>query len=155
MAQEQDRAAAVPQSANVAAINVAGRVLYRDEEVAFGNSGYRGVDRRPEAQFIAMMPSKRRMLNPFLYPDMVTECAEKMKAGIQAKVEQPFRVLRRQFEYTKARYRGLAKNTARIVTLFAVSNPVDSSSKISERPQRPKLSRRSSDRARPRGEPQY
>ncbi|BBU30459.1 hypothetical protein BTHE68_41930 [Burkholderia sp. THE68] len=38
-------------------------LLYGDEEVAFGYSGYRGVDRRPEAQLIAMMPGKRRMLN--------------------------------------------------------------------------------------------
>jgi len=59
MAQEQDWAAAVPQSANVAA----SMLLYGDEEVAFGYSGYRGVDRRPEAQLIAMMPGKRRMLN--------------------------------------------------------------------------------------------
>ncbi|MCC8721551.1 IS5/IS1182 family transposase, partial [Xanthomonas hortorum pv. gardneri] len=27
-----------------------------------------------------------------------------------------------QFGYTKARYRGLAKNTAHVVTLFALSN---------------------------------
>jgi IS5 family transposase len=31
-------------------------------------------------------------------------------------------VLKRQFGYTKVRYRGLVKNTAQIVTLFALSN---------------------------------
>jgi IS5 family transposase len=31
-------------------------------------------------------------------------------------------VLKRQFGFTKVRYRGLAKNTAQIVTLFALSN---------------------------------
>jgi IS5 family transposase len=31
-------------------------------------------------------------------------------------------VLKRQFGMTKVRYRGLAKNTAQIVTLFALSN---------------------------------
>ena len=84
------------------------------------------MHRRTGAQgpewFVAMMPSKRRALNPFLYPDMVAECVEKMKAGVRAKVEHPFRVLKRQFGYTKVRYRGLAKNTAQIVTLFALSN---------------------------------
>jgi len=69
-----------------------------------------------------MMPSKRRQLNPFLYSDMVAECVEKMKAGIRAKVEHPFRVLKQQFGYTKVRYRGLSKNTAQIVTLFTLSN---------------------------------
>jgi len=45
-----------------------------------------------------------------------------MKASIRAKVEHPFRVLKRQFGFTKVRYRGLAKNTAQIVTLCALSN---------------------------------
>jgi hypothetical protein len=31
-------------------------------------------------------------------------------------------VIKRQFGYTKVRYRGLAKNTAQIVTLFALGN---------------------------------
>ena len=48
--------------------------------------------------------------------------AEKIKASIRAKVEHPFRVLKRQFGYAKVRYRGLAKNTAQIVTLFALGN---------------------------------
>ncbi|MGD3145718.1 transposase, partial [Xanthomonas oryzae pv. oryzicola] len=34
----------------------------------------------------------------------------------------PFRVIKRQFGYTKVRYRGLAKNTAQVQTLFALSN---------------------------------
>ena len=37
-------------------------------------------------------------------------------------VEHPFRVLKQQFGYVKVRYRGLKKNTAQIVTLFALSN---------------------------------
>jgi len=116
----------VATAANEADINVAGRLLHGDEEVAFGDSGYRGVHKRSEAQgprwFVAMEPGKQRKLNPFLYGDMVARCVEKMKAGIRAKVEHPFRVLKRQFGYTKVRYRGLAKNTAQIVTLFALSN---------------------------------
>jgi len=116
----------VGTSANEADINIAGQLLHGEEDVAFGDSGYRGIQRREEAQgpewFVAMMPSKRRQLNPFLYPDMVAECVEKMKAGMRAKVEHPFRVIKRQFGYTKVRYRGLAKNTAQIVTLFALSN---------------------------------
>jgi transposase, IS5 family len=116
----------VGTSANEADINIAGQLLHGKEEVAFGDSGYRGIHKRAQAQgpawHVAMMPSKRRLLNPFLYPDMVAECVEKMKAGMRAKVEHPFRVLKRQFGYTKVRYRGLAKNTAQIVTLFALSN---------------------------------
>ena len=62
------------------------------------------------------------MLNPFIEPEFLGERAEKMKASVRAKVEHPFRVIKQQFGFTKVRYRGLAKNTAQIVTLFALSN---------------------------------
>ena len=44
------------------------------------------------------------------------------KASIRAKVEHPFRVIKRQFGHVKVRYRGLMKNTAQLHTLFALSN---------------------------------
>jgi transposase, IS5 family len=47
---------------------------------------------------------------------------EQAKARIRAKVEHPFRVIKRQFGHVKVRYRGLAKNTAQLHTLFALSN---------------------------------
>ena len=62
------------------------------------------------------------MLNPFIEPELVAERMEKMKTSIRAKVEHPFRVIKQQFGFSKVRYRGLAKNTAQIVTLFALSN---------------------------------
>jgi IS5 family transposase len=112
--------------ANVNDLNMAGALLHGDEEAAFGDAGYQGVHRRPEAHgptwHVAMRPGKRRKLNPFIEPDFVAERVEKMKASIRAKVEHPFRVIKRQFGFTKVRYRGLAKNTAQVVTLFALSN---------------------------------
>ena len=113
-------------AANVNDLNMAGALLHGDEEAAFGDAGYQGVHKRPEAQgptwHVAMRPGKRRLLNPFIEPDFVAERVEKMKASIRARVEHPFGVLKRQFGFTKVRYRGLAKNTAQIVTLFALSN---------------------------------
>lgn len=50
------------------------------------------------------------------------EQAEKLKASVRVKVEHPFRVIKRQFGHVKVRYRGLAKNMAQLVTLFALSN---------------------------------
>ena len=47
---------------------------------------------------------------------------EHAKASIRATVEHPFRVVKRQFGHVKARYRGLAKNGAQMLTLFALSN---------------------------------
>lgn len=113
-------------AANISDINVAGALLHGEEHAAFGDSGYQGVHKRAEAKgptwHVAMRPGKRRLLNPFIEPEFVAERVEKMKASIRAKVEHPFRVIKRQFGFNKVRYRGLAKNTAHIVTLFALSN---------------------------------
>ncbi len=37
-------------------------------------------------------------------------------------VEHPFRVIKRQFGHARVRYRGLARSTAPLKTLFALSN---------------------------------
>ena len=116
----------VGTAANVNDLNVAGQLLHGEEHAAFGDAGYQGVHKRPEAAgptwHVAMRPGKRKKLNPFMEPDFIAERVEKMKASIRAKVEHPFRVLKRQFGFTKVRYRGLTKNTAQLTTLFALSN---------------------------------
>jgi len=43
-------------------------------------------------------------------------------AMVRAKVEHPFRVIKRQFGHVKTRSRGLAKNCAQLFTLFALGN---------------------------------
>ncbi|MGJ7522962.1 IS5 family transposase [Variovorax sp. LT1P1] len=116
----------VGTAANASDINVAGALLHGKEHAAFGDSGYQGVHKRAEAAgptwYVAMRPGKRRLLNPFIEPQSLAERVEKMKAGIRAKVEHPFRVIKQQIGFTKVRYRGLAKNTAQMATLFALSN---------------------------------
>jgi IS5 family transposase len=116
----------VGTAAHVNDVTQAGALLHGHEEVAFGDAGYQGVHKRSEAAgptwHVAMRPGLRRKLNPFIEHEFIAEQAEKFKASVRAKVEHPFRVLKRQFGYTNVRYRGLAKNTAQIVTLFALSN---------------------------------
>ena len=113
-------------AANVNDVTQAGALLHGEEEAAFGDAGYRGVDKRPEAQgptwFVAMQPGKRRALNTTHKWARMLEKAEQLKASVRAKVEHPFRVVKQQFGYAKVRYRGLAKNTARLTMLFALSN---------------------------------
>ena len=41
---------------------------------------------------------------------------------VRAKVEHPFRVIKRQFGPVKTRTRGLAKNRAQFFTLFPLGN---------------------------------
>ena len=69
-----------------------------------------------------MRPGLRRALDKDKPVDGLIDQFERIKARIRAKVEHPFRVLKQQFGYVKVRYRGLRKNTAQIVTLFALSN---------------------------------
>ena len=50
------------------------------------------------------------------------ERANRIIAMVRARVEHPFRVIKRQFGHVKTRYRGLAKNRAQLFTLFALGN---------------------------------
>lgn len=52
------------------------------------------------------------------------EKLEKAKANVHAKVEHPFHVLKNLLRHRKTRYRGLAKNTVQLHTLFAFANLV-------------------------------
>jgi len=117
-------------AANAHDITQAHALLHGQESDVFADSGYRGVDKREEIQatdhqpgwHVAMTPGKRKALNTGRESNRLVEQLEKLKAGIRAKVEHPFRVIKRQFGFTKVKYKGLAKNTANVVTLFALSN---------------------------------
>ena len=114
-------------SGNVHDVTEGNSLLHGEETVAFGDAGYRGVDKRADAKaqvawHIAMGPGKRRALDKDNQADALIDQAEKLKAGIRAKVEHPFRVIKRQFGFIKVRYKGLKKNAAQLMTLFALSN---------------------------------
>jgi IS5 family transposase len=112
---------------NVHDVTEGNSLLHGEETLAYGDAGYQGIDKRPDANpnvtwQVAMRPGKRRALDKNNAADALIDQAEKLKAGIRARVEHPFRVIKRQFGYVKVRYRGLKKNTAQLVTLFALSN---------------------------------
>ena len=48
--------------------------------------------------------------------------AESRKASVRAKVEHPFLIIKRDFGFTKTRYRGMAKNLNHLSVLFASAN---------------------------------
>jgi IS5 family transposase len=114
-------------SGNVHDVTEGNSLLHGQETWAYGDAGYQGVDKRPDANAlvqwqIAMRPGKRKLLDKSNAADALMDQAEKLKAGIRAKVEHPFRVIKRQFGFVKVRYRGLKKNTGQLVTLFALSD---------------------------------
>lgn len=114
-------------SGNAHDITQAHRLLHGHEKIVWADAGYQGVEKRPGADpdvtwHVAMRPGKRKVLKHAGQFGELLDKAEKLKAGIRAKVEHPFRVIKRQFGYVKTRYRGLKKNAAQIATLFALSN---------------------------------
>ena len=93
----------------------------------WADAAYQAAGKRPDARagvrwHIAMRPGKRRQLDRSDSVQRLVDELEAIKARIRAKMEHPFRVIKRQFGHVKVRYRGLAKNTAQLHTLFALSN---------------------------------
>jgi IS5 family transposase len=114
-------------SGNVSDVVLAHALLHGEETDVFADAGYQGANKRPAATMdvnwhVAMRPSKRRALDRTRLSQALLNQAEQVKASIGAKVEHPFRVIKRQFGHVKVRYRGLAKNTAQLHTLFALAN---------------------------------
>ena len=54
----------------------------------------------------------------------LAEPLERALAQLRAWVEHPFHIVKNLFRHKKLRYRGLAKNTAQLHTLFALANLV-------------------------------
>lgn len=118
----------VGTAANVNDVTQAHALVHGQETDVLADAGYQGVDKRAETQdinvnwHVAMRPGKRKTLDKNTSLGAILDQLEQAKARIRAKVEHPFRVIKRQFGHVKVRYRGLAKNTAQLHTLFALSN---------------------------------
>jgi transposase, IS5 family len=108
-------------------VTQANALLHGQESSVYGDVGYQGAHKRPDARqdiawYIAMRPGQRRALDKTNEIDALVDQIEKLKASVRAKVEHPFRVIKRQFGHVLVRYRGLDKNTAQLRTLFALGN---------------------------------
>ena len=80
----------------------ANSLLHGQETEAWGDAGYQGAAKRPDAKpgvrwNIAMRPGKRRQLDAARPIDRLTDELEAIKASIRAKVEHPFRVIKRPY----------------------------------------------------------
>ena len=117
----------VGTAGNVSDVSQAQALLHGEESMAFGDAGYQGVEKRaehletPVIWHTAMRPGKRRALDKSPEGE-AQEWLEQTKASIRAKVEHPFHVVKNLFHHRKARYRGLAKNTAQLFVLFGLAN---------------------------------
>jgi len=110
--------------ANTHDLDAADKLLHGQEQRVFGDAGYRGIEKRKchadrdVTWYIAERPGKRKEMDP----DSDEAKAEKIKSQIRAKVEHPFRYIKRMFGYDKVRYRGQAKNRNRFHVLAGFTN---------------------------------
>lgn len=118
----------VGTAATVADVTQVDKLLHGDENVVCADAGYTGVEKRSghaDREVIWQVAARRstyKMLDKRSALYKAKRKIEKAKAQVRAKVEPPFRAIKRQFGYTKVRFRGLVRNTVQLVTLFALSN---------------------------------
>lgn len=118
-------------SANEHDVTVMSELLHGEEERVYGDSGYIGAKKRPEAirknkkgknikYIINRRPTSIRKLSRS--GQYAAKKREHQKSSVRCKVEHVFAVVKNIFRYRKTRYRGLQKQTAKLNIMFALAN---------------------------------
>lgn len=119
----------VTTAANIADIAKTAELLHGEEHFVYADAGYTGIEKRDEIKeqcphvewLVADRRGKiRKMAEGLEKEAKIAE--EYAKASVRAWVEHPFHIIKNLFGYAKVRYRGLAKNEARLFVLFASAN---------------------------------
>jgi IS5 family transposase len=115
-------------AANEADITQTACLRHGRESDVFADAGYTGAEKRPEhaGREVSWNIAIKRSIIKALPKGLrdVAEPVERALAQVRAWVEHPFHVVKNLFRHKKLRYRGLAKNTAQLHTLFALANLV-------------------------------
>ena len=113
-------------AANVHDLDEAVNLVRAGDEVVYADAGYQGAANRPEiagdehlSKVAWRIAARKGVLKTMAAPDRV---AQSRQASVRAKVEHPFLIVKRDFGFTKTRYRGLGKNLNHLHVLFASAN---------------------------------
>jgi len=113
-------------AANVHDLDQAGALVRDDDHVAYLDAGYQGIEKRADIATDAHLSTVefRVAVRKGILKQMPAHdrAIESRKAAIRAQVEHPFLIVKRDFGFTKTRYRGLAKNLNRLHVAFASAN---------------------------------
>ena len=117
-------------AANVHDVVVAPKLIRKDDLVVYGDSGYLGIQNRPEIRENTHLAAIDYRINrrPHSFPQVSDNALdwerriEHRKSSVRCKVEHVFRIIKCQFGYQKVRYRGLKKNENRLYAMFACAN---------------------------------
>ena len=118
-------------AANEHDVTVTSELLTGEEEEVYGDSGYLGAEKRPEAlkknkagksvhYKINRRPSQSK--NKSARSQAQIKRHEHEKSSVRAKVEHVFAVVKLQLRFRKTRYRGLQKQIAKMNMMFALAN---------------------------------
>ena len=118
-------------AANEHDVTVTSELLTGEEEEGYGDSGYLGAEKRPEAlkknkagksvhYKINRRPSQSK--NKSARSQAQIKRHEHEKSSVRAKVEHVFAVVKLQLRFRKTRYRGLQKQIAKMNMMFALAN---------------------------------
>jgi len=98
-------------------------LLHGNEKKVWGDAGYQGqTEAIHEAAPNAQDMTNRRVKKSKGKVDEEEKRKNRTKSKVRARVEWPFRILKRVFHYTKVRYRGIKKNHEWLLTAFALVN---------------------------------
>ena len=120
-------------SGNVHDVCVAADLLTGEEQQVYGDSGYLGAEKRPEAlrknksgQRIRYKINRRpsQSKNKSIRSKAQIKRREHEKSSVRAKVEHVFAVIKLQLQFRKTRYRGLRKQISKLNMLFALANMI-------------------------------
>lgn len=109
-------------AASVADKHMLPDLLHGNERKVWGDGGYQGQGEaiRQAAPQAQDMTSRRIRYTGYI--DEVQRSKNRTKAKVRAKVEHPFRILKRVFGFVKVRFRGLQKNHDHLCAGFALVN---------------------------------
>jgi IS5 family transposase len=109
-------------AASVADKHMLGDLLHGEERRVWGDGGYQGQGEaiRQAAPHAQDMTSRRTRYKD--YVDQLQRAKNRVKTRVRARVEHPFRIVKRVFGFEKTRYRGLRKNHQRLCVNFALVN---------------------------------
>ena len=109
-------------AASVSDVHMLPDLLHGEEKKVWGDAGYQGQTEAIHAAAPQALDMTSRRVKTKAGVDEAEKFKNRTKARVRAKVEWPFRILKRVFGFTKVRYRGLKKNHEWLCVGFAMVN---------------------------------
>jgi IS5 family transposase len=109
-------------AASVSDVHMLPDLLHGEEKKVWGDAGYQGQTAAIHEAAPAAQDMTSRRVKTKAGVDQEQKRKNRTKARVRAKVEWPFRILKRVFGFTMVRYRGLKKNHEWLCAAFAAVN---------------------------------